>query len=111
MSQQSDEILISALLGNLGLNVNTERYSNTLISLASVTIVKSSAGFLHAITVAAPSLPTTTFYDNASGASGPVIVTLSPCSPGSYLVNQSWANGLTVNVLPGVTPQLLINKR
>jgi hypothetical protein len=108
MSNQTDELLTQAV----GLPINVERYSNTLISLASLTIIKSSSGFFHALTVCAPSCPTVSFFDHASGASGAIIATFSTDTPrGSYLINQNFTNGLVLSVLAGVTPQIIINSR
>lgn len=108
MSQETDQFIL-----NNPLAISTERYTNTLVSLASLSIIKSSAGFLHALTVAAPSCATITFYNHASGPSGAILVTFSANIPmGSYLINTAFATGLVVGIpMGGVTPQLLINQR
>lgn len=89
-----------------------QRFSYTFTSLASVTIVKSAAGFLHSVLVGSPSTATTVLYDRASGASGAVIASFNANTPvGNYLIDVSFLNGLTINVDIGLAPQVTLSYR
>src|SRR5689334_19405623 len=53
---------------------------------ATISIMKSTAGFLHITNVGMVSAPTITIYDNASGASGTILAHIEPKSePGFYV--------------------------
>ena len=68
------------------------------ITAAGTTAVKASAGRFVIATVTASSTGILTFYDNASAASGTVLLVIpaSPTAGTIYSVNLPFVNGLTV---------------
>jgi hypothetical protein len=68
------------------------------ITAAGTSTVKASAGRLVVVTVITPGTGILTFYDNASAASGTVLLVI-PASPAAgtiYSVNLPAVNGITV---------------
>ena len=71
---------------------------------ATLTIIKSTAGLLHNINIGMLSNPTITIFDNASGASGTVLLHVQPLGLGaqdSYLIDLSFSSGATAWVTGG----------
>lgn len=87
------------------------RYTNAFTSLASITTVKSGAGFFHNITFGHASCPSLIVYDNTSAAN-PIIQTFQAGMPaGSYTINRSFSTGLTLQFAVGVSPQVSVGYR
>lgn len=88
-----------------------QRFSYSFTSLASITTVKSGAGFVHSVLVGAVSMPSLTIYDNTA-ASGTVLASFSPNTPiKDYLIDVSFTTGLTLAFTPGVAPQVTVSYR
>lgn len=79
-----------------------ERYLHAQVTGTTAGVaVKATAGFLHAVQVGAPAATSVvTIYDNASAASGTVLLalTLAAGNPFSVLCNKKFNNGLFVVV-------------
>jgi hypothetical protein len=89
-----------------------QRFSYALYSGASITnTVKSGAGFLHLINIGSISMPTISLYDNTA-ASGAMIQTFPASIPvGSYLLDVSFATGLTIITTSGVNQNIMVAYR
>ncbi len=86
-------------------------YSNTYVTLASLTVIKSAAGFIHDITVGHTSNPTLTIYDNTAG-SGSVQQIFGAGMPiGSYVLDVPTATGISFVFQPGIAPSLGVGWR
>lgn len=73
-----------------------QRFSYSHITTATTTVVKNSAGFLHAITVNTTAAGSITVYDNTA-ASGTVIAVLkASVGEQTFTYNVSCSNGITV---------------
>jgi len=71
-------------------------YTYNNITSATTTVVKSSAGVLHAITVNATAAGAITIYDNTA-ASGSKIATLkASIGENTYVYDVTFGNGLTI---------------
>lgn len=85
-----------------------QRYTFTNITSAATTVVKASAGFLHALTInTLVAAATITLYDNTSGAAPAIgLITLPAAGAGdmpcTLPYNVSFATGLTI-VTSGAT--------
>jgi len=79
---------------------------------ATISIIKSSPGFLHLVSVGMNSCPTTTIYDNASGASGTILAHIEPImGPGSYVQDVTFVNGATAWVTAGNAVRVVVSAR
>lgn len=87
------------------------RYTNAFVTLASLTIIKASAGFVNRITVGHSSNPTLTLYDNASGAGSVLHIFGAGVPAGSYVLDHEFANGLVAIFMPGNAPSLSVGYR
>jgi hypothetical protein len=78
------------------------RYTPVSLSQnATLTIIKSTAGLLHAVNIGMTSAPTLTIYDNASGASGTILAHVEPNKPNTYVYDVSFVNGATAWITGG----------
>ena len=96
------------------LATNSGTASRAIELAATISIVKSSAGFLHTINVGMHSNPTITFFDNASGASGTILAHIEPQGigrGGSFLVDVSVLSGITAYTTAGNAPRITVSYR
>lgn len=87
---------------------NTPKY---IVQQATLSIIASVPGVLHAVNIASNSSPTCTFYDNASGASGTVLLLTEPGAKHSYVADVSYVFGVTAYVQPGNAPAISVSLR
>lgn len=73
-----------------------ERYSYAAISTAVTTVVKSGAGFVHAINVLGGTLGAITVYDNTSASGTTIWPTFTPLAAQPWIIDASFGTGLTV---------------
>lgn len=79
-----------------------ERYSYTNVATAATTVIKSGAGFLHAIVVNTPlATGTLTIYDNTAGSGTKIATitypaTLLSTGPNTIIYDCSFGTGLTI---------------
>lgn len=73
-----------------------ERFSTTYISTATTTVVKGSAGFLHAITIGETAAGTISIYDNATGAGTVINVLKASIAEQTFVFDCVFAAGLTI---------------
>lgn len=79
-----------------------QRFSNIYLTLASLTLVKSGAGFINRITFGHGSNPTLTIYDNTAGSGSITQVFNAGVPAGSYVLDVSHATGIAaVFAAPG----------
>ncbi len=71
-------------------------YLYTAINTATTTTVKSGAGVLHSITVAAGTLGAITVYDNTAGSGTTIMRTFTPTAAGTFVLDVSFNTGLTI---------------
>lgn len=90
---------------------NQNTVSRSIEIAATISIVKSAAGYLHTINVGLSSNPTMTLFDNASGASGTVLAHIEPGSRGSYVVDANFTSGLTAYLTAGNSPRATLAYR
>ena len=79
-----------------------QRYSAVnLTATATLSILRSTTGQLGRVNIGLLSNPTVTIYDNASGASGTVLLHVDAGQAGSYVVDLTFVNGATAWVTGG----------
>ena len=101
-------------LQKLSGEVFSQNSSRAIEIAATISIVKSTSGFLHAVNVGMLSNPTMTIFDNASGASGTVLLHVEPQGLGGqkcYLIDVSVVNGITAYLTGGNAPRLTLSYR
>lgn len=90
---------------------NQNTFSRAIELAATISIVKSTSGFLHTVNVGLNSNPTMTLFDNASGASGTVLAHIEPGNKGSYLVDVNFSSGITAYLTAGNSPRATLSYR
>lgn len=89
-----------------------QRFNATYIGTSVTTLVKTGAGQLHALNIwlAGATGNTITVYDNTA-ASGTIIATISTPTIGSFMLNASFATGLTIVTAGTTAPNLTVTFR
>lgn len=97
--------------GNLRVNVNVllagedqtndvikteQRYSYSHIATNTTTVVKSTPGFLHSITVNTTAAGAITVYDNTAGSGTVIAILKSSVVEGTYTFDVTCTTGITV---------------
>jgi hypothetical protein len=73
-----------------------QRFSNSYISTATTTTVKSGAGFLHSITIGETAAGAITIYDNTAGSGTVLAVLKASIAEQTFTFNTPYSTGLTI---------------
>ena len=87
-----------------GAQLISHRHSFLNIADTVSQVIKSGAGFLHAIIVAKAAAGTVTVYDNTAGSGTKIVTLKASIVEGTYTFNCNFANGLYV--IPGAATDL-----
>lgn len=100
---ETNAATLTTLLAGEDLSANVikteERFSYLTINTAATTVIKGSAGFIHAITIVGGTAGAITVYDNTSGSGTTIIPTFTPGAvsvPVTIILDEVFGTGLTI---------------
>lgn len=87
-----------------GLPIATGQWTKGSVT-ATETQLKSTGGLLHGIQIGSRSTPSLSIYDNASGVSGTLVISLDANMPqGNYVYDYTVVNGIATYATAGNAP-------
>lgn len=97
MSSRINEDLLTLIA-----NSSARGFNNKVINQGgTLSILTSTSGVLHSTAIGQNSCPSLTLYDNASGASGTILLQVSPGNQSCYVQDLTYVNGVTALVAAG----------
>lgn len=111
VSAQGANATNTSILGAMASNTRIGYVNKSINQGGTLTILASVAGTLRSTSIGGISSPSLTLYDNASGASGTILLQVDAGGKACYVQDVSYVNGVTALVAAGNAFQINVSLR